>query len=230
MAYDFRLGVIWLLSPRRKGRALTGHPTQIEILEYLEERFLDVDTDWLMSYVEPETSPIQRTCIATAIKFITDFRTAELVWRRNVKHGAVVRAPELVDQYNTILTELRGTNEDVVMRGHHMDNSTRCWARRLRDRTGCKVGCVSYSDKGLELEEMRAKAGVNELRFSLCPGSSDFSNQGWHAPRFGVERGRFLERAGADFFFCARRKTGTDSPKKAGTENGSQNRAWLTRP
>ena len=162
MAYDFRLSVIWLLWPRRKGRAVPGNPNQAEILNYLEERFLDVDTDWRMSYVEPETSPIQRTCVATAIKFITDFRTAELVWRGSVKHGAVVRAPELVDQYNNLLTEMRGPNENVAVRGHHMDNSTRCWARRLRDRTGCKVGCVNYSDKGLELEDMRAKAGVHD--------------------------------------------------------------------
>ena len=160
MAYDFRLSVIWLLWPRRKGRAVQGNPNQAEILNYLEEQFLDVDTDWLMSYVEPETSPIQRTCIATAIKFTSEFRIAELVWRRSVQHGAVVRAPELVDEYNRLLTELSVTNADVALRGHHMENKTRCWAYRLRDRTGCKVGCVNYSDKGLELEDMRAKAGL----------------------------------------------------------------------
>ena len=80
---------------------------------------------------------------------------------RSVKHGAVVRAPELVDEYNRILTELRGTNADVALRGHHMDNSTRCWAYRLRDRTGCQLGCVNYSDTGIQLEDMRAKAGVH---------------------------------------------------------------------
>ena len=167
MAYDFRLSVIWLLWPRRKGREVTGNPQQADLLNYLEERFLEVDTDWLMSYVEPETSPIQRSCIAIAVTFVSEFRIAELIWKRNVKHGAVVRAPELVDEYNRILTEQRGTNADVALRGHHMENSTRCWAYRLRDRTGCKVGCVNYSEKGLQLEDMRAKAAVHACTLSL---------------------------------------------------------------
>ena len=144
-----------------RGRAVTGNPTQAEIFSYFEERFLDVDPDWLMSYVEPETSPIQRSCVATAVRFTTEFRTAELIWRRNVTHGSVVRAPELVDQYNSIITELRGTTADVALRGHQMDNETRCWAYRLRNRIGCKIACVKYSDKGLDVEDMRAKASAH---------------------------------------------------------------------
>ena len=111
-----------------RGRAVTGNPTQAEIFSYFEERFLDVDPDWLMSYVEPERSPIQRSCVATAVAFTSELLAAELIWRRSVKHGAVVRAPELVDEYNSILTELRGTNADVALRGHHMGQRTRCWA------------------------------------------------------------------------------------------------------
>ena len=225
MSYDLKLGVLWLLWPRRKGREVTGNPQQADILTYLEEQFLEVDADWLMSYVEPETSPIQRSCIATAVAFVSEFRVAELIWKRNVQHGAVVRAPELVDEYNKLLTEQPGANAGVALKGHHMENSTRCWAYRLRGKTGCQVGCVNFTDKGLKLEDMRAKAAVH-----TGLGPREHAEYGLDPPQAWVRTGAgFWNGLGPIFgnglrqiFFPRGAESWNRNPRKSGNRNWFQ--------
>ena len=225
MSYDLKLGVLWLLWPRRKGREVTGNPQQADILTYLEEQFLEVDADWLMSYVEPETSPIQRSCIATAVAFVSEFRVAELIWKRNVQHGAVVRAPELVDEYNKLLTEQPGANAGVALKGHHMENSTRCWAYRLRGKTGCEVGCVNFTDKGLKLEDMRAKAAVH-----TGLGPREHAEYGLDPPQAWVRTGAgFWNGLGPIFgnglrqiFFPRGAESWNRNPRKSGNRNWFQ--------
>ena len=159
MQYDFRIGVLWLKYPNRRGAPVPDEFNDSSILhEELENRFLVADFNKLTSYLDPSTCQLSATVVKTASRFVLEFRLAEMVWRRNMEHGAVADPGDMISYWNEI--------KDIQISGiaaaalQDYDNATTCKLYRFRCRMDCKHGVVMYSNKDQNLQEIREKVAV----------------------------------------------------------------------
>ena len=157
MDHDFRVAVLWLKRPRRRGKPVPEHVTDEELLLSVEDAFLQAELGDLMTYIDPDSSSLPRTAIKEAVTFTSEFRLTELAWRRNTEQGAVLRPPELVEQYNTIAQQTT-QRSSVVPELDATKNDTHSWGKRFRKKMGCAYGGVVCTDKGIAVEEMQVKA------------------------------------------------------------------------
>lgn len=159
MQYDFRIGVLWLQYPKRYGAPVPHDFNDATILhEELENRFLVADINRLTSYLDPSTCQLKASVVKTASRFVLDFRLAEMVWRRNMQHGAVADPSDMVAYWNEIKNvQISGI---AVAALQHYDNTTRCKLYRFRCRMNCKHGVVQYSNKDQNLQEVREKVAI----------------------------------------------------------------------
>jgi len=157
MQYDFRIGVLWLRYPKRRGKQIAPHFNDPRLLhQELENQFLSADHNRLTSYVDPATCQLPTSVVKIASQFVMDFRLAEMVWRRNRDHGAVADEGDMVTYWNEIKdVELSGL-ATASIQVHN--NATRCKLYRFRTRMDLKHGVVRYSDKDISLDEARMKA------------------------------------------------------------------------
>ena len=159
MQYDFRIGVLWLKYPNRRGAPVPNEFNDSKILhEELENKFLVADFNKLTSYVDPATCQLSATVVKTASRFVLEFRLAEMVWRRNMEHGAVADPNDMVSYWNEIKTvQMSGIAAAALQ---HYDNATKCKLYRFRCRMDCKHGVVQYSNKDQNLQEVREKVAI----------------------------------------------------------------------
>ena len=157
MSYDWKLSILWLKNPRRKGKPLGEDVTDEEILEDLEDGFLAFDENTLMSYLDPSSSTLSKSAIDTAIKYTTEMLLSEKIFNTNVSDGTVMRPPTLVSEYNQLLDQT-GFAGHIRRRGDQTDPATKHWAVRLRRRMHCRVGKVSVASRKIPKEELQAKA------------------------------------------------------------------------
>ena len=159
MQYDFRIGVLWLKYPNRRGAPVPDEFNDCSILhEELENRFLVADFNKLTSYLDPPTCQLSATVVKTASRFVLEFRLAEMVWRRNMEHGAVADPSDMVSYWNEIKTvQISGIAAAALQ---HYDNATKCKLYRFRCRMDCKHGVVQYSNKDQNLQEVREKVAI----------------------------------------------------------------------
>ena len=156
MEYDFRVGVLWLKYPKRRGAPVPDEFKDSDILhEELENRFLAADINRLTSYTDPLTCQLNATVVKTASCFVVEFRLAEMVWRRNMDHGAAADPNDLVSYWNDIKTvQISGITAAALQ---HYNNAAKCKLYRFRCRMDCKHGVVMYSIKDQPLQEIREK-------------------------------------------------------------------------
>ena len=156
MEYDFRVGVLWLKYPNRRGAPVPDEFKDSFFLhEELENRFLAADLNRLTSYTDPLTCQLNATVVKTASRFVVEFRLAEMVWRRNVDHGAAADPNDLVSYWNDIKTvQISGITAAALQ---HYNNAAKCKLYRFRCRMDCKHGVVMYSNKKQSLQEIREK-------------------------------------------------------------------------
>ena len=73
MEYDFRIGVLWLKYPNRRGAPVPDEFSDSSILhEELENRFLVADFNRLTSYLDPPTCQLSATVVKTASRFVLE--------------------------------------------------------------------------------------------------------------------------------------------------------------
>jgi len=132
-SYDWKLSVLWLKSPRRKGKPLDSEVSDDQLLQQLEAGFLAFDENELMSYLDPSSSTLSMSAIATAMKFTSEFLLAEKIFKMNRDHGKVLRPVQVVSEYNSVLDQTPGAGQ-IRRRNDHYATSTRCWAVRFRKR------------------------------------------------------------------------------------------------
>ena len=156
MQYDFRIGVLWLQYPNRRGAPVPDEFKDSSILhQELENRFLAADLNRLTSYLDPPTCQLSATVVKTASRFVVEFRLAEMVWRRNLDHGAAADPDDLVSYWNEIKTvQINGITAAALQ---HYNNAAKCKLYRFRCRMDCKHGVVNYSNKDQSLQEIREK-------------------------------------------------------------------------
>ena len=156
MSYDFRIGVLWLRLPQRRGATVPAEFNNVQTLhDHLEELFLQADVTRLTSYVDPQTCQLKGSVVRTASQFVLDFRLAEMVWRRNITHGTVLEQSEIIDLWNDIRNIQLGGLGNAALQAQ--SNAASCRLYRFRYRTNCKIGAVNYTAKDAPLEEIRAK-------------------------------------------------------------------------
>ena len=156
MDYDFRVGVLWLKYPKRRGAPVPDEFKDSSILhEELENRFLAADLNRLTSYADPLTCQLSATVVKTASRFVVEFRLAEMVWRRNMDHGAAADPNDLVSYWNDIKTvQISGITAAALQ---HYNNAAKCSLYRFRCRMDCKHGVVMYSNRDQSLQEIGEK-------------------------------------------------------------------------
>ena len=156
MDYDFRVGVVWLKYPKRRGAPVHDEFRDASTLhEELENRFLAADLNRLTSYTDPLTCQLSATVVKTASRFVVEFRLAEMVWRRNMDHGAAADPNDLVSYWNDIKTvQISGITAAALQ---HYNNAAKCKLYRFRCKMDCKHGVVKYSNKDGSLQELREK-------------------------------------------------------------------------
>ena len=159
MQYDFRIGVLWLKYPNRRGAPVPEEFEDSSILhDELENRFLQADLNRLTSYLDPPTCQLSESVVKTASRFVLEFRLAEMVWRRNMEHGATAAPSDMVSYWNEIKTvQISGITAAALQ---DYNNVTKCKLYRFRCRMDCRHGVVMYSNKDQTLQEIREKVAV----------------------------------------------------------------------
>ena len=182
MQYDFRIGVLWLKYPKRRGAPVPEEFEDSSILhDELENKFLAADINRLTSYLDPATCQLSESVVKTASRFVLDFRLAEMVWRRNMEHGAAAASSDMVSYWNEIKTvQISGIAAAALQ---DYNNATKCKLYRFRCRMDCRHGVVMYSNKDQTLQEIREKVPVFLIQKMNFFGTKNSKN----APEEGTQ-------------------------------------------
>ena len=156
-SFDWKLSILWLRSPKRKGKRLEDDVSDEQLLQQLETAFLACDENELMSYVDPSSSTLSKSAIATAMTFTSEFQLAEKTYQMNRDDGKVMTSRLLVSEYNQILDHTCGAGQ-MRRRNDHRYYSTRNWAVRFRKRLSCKYSKIGYTGRHIPKAEMQEKA------------------------------------------------------------------------
>ena len=155
MNHDFTVGIVWLRHPARKGRPIPLHVTTAELEEELQRRFLACDTDRIESCVDPQNSDLPDSVIGTAQVFVSRFKMAELVWRRNSRHGAVASKDDLIVEWNRVRDDLPGFQ---TLPPYVDSNRAKKCLQRFRKSMMCDMDTLKTTHKPIPLHELRTKA------------------------------------------------------------------------
>ena len=159
----------WLVCPKRKGAQIRRQMSKEEIVTYLDDKFLEADIDVLLSYGDGAACRLMRNVAPTALKFVSEFRMTEGILTRNVDHGAVVSARELVEQTNTFIAE--NDYESALPGRLYLPTDVRKARMRLtryRKKWSVDVHGVVYTEKPISQMEKRTKA-TGPLRSPWSP-------------------------------------------------------------
>ena len=140
--YDFDLGVAWLRSKERRGAPVPTDATANELKSLLEDAFLELPHDHLMSWVDPATSSLPTTVIKTALAYAQGHGLASWVQEKNHRTGFVVRTERLIEHYNDMNSS--GSTPNNVLRDvrPHTHPTGRKWAQRWRQKHSGFIGSL----------------------------------------------------------------------------------------
>jgi hypothetical protein len=156
MNYDFDLGVEWLMNNERRGAPVPADSTATELKSLLEDAFLKLPLDPLMSWVDPPTSSLPSTVIKTAMRYAQGHGLATWVREKNVRTGFVVRTERLIEHYNDMVSS--GSTSVRVLPDvlPHTHATGRKWAQRWRRKHSGYVGSLSVREP-VSTHEIRQK-------------------------------------------------------------------------
>ena len=155
--YDFELGIAWLTDKRRRGAPVPNEVTHDELKAILEDAFLEMPQDHLMSWVDPPTSSLPRGVIKTAMAYAQGHGLATWVRNKNVQTGFVVRSERLIEQYNGMSSSGSAFGEVLSEVPPHTHSTGRKWAERWRRKHCGYIGSLSVREP-ISTAEIRDKA------------------------------------------------------------------------
>ena len=140
--YNFDLGVAWLTSRSRRGARVPSDATTEELKTVLEDAFLQLSQDDLMSWVDPATSTLPVSVIRTALGYAQGHRLASWVRETNVDTGFAVRTERLLERYNDMNSSGPTANQYLADVRPSTHPNGRKWAQRWRRKHSAYVGSL----------------------------------------------------------------------------------------
>ena len=204
--YNFDSGVAWLTSKERRGAPVPSDATIDELKSLLEEAFLQLPQDELMSWVDPATSSLPATVIKTALAYAQGHCLASWVRDKNVSTGFVVRTERLIERYNDMNSSGPSANQFLADVRPVTHQNGRKWAQRWRQKHSAFVGSLRVREP-VDADEIRQKVRwhVPGALNSLCPipATSRWRlkwSPGWKLRSFLMPQVRFCGPGGVRFF------------------------------
>ena len=159
LRHNFNAGVCWLFEKKRKGAPVDPSADRAELVLQLEEYFVAADTDELVSWVTPESTPLRSSVLRKAQQYAKDWELADFVQETNTVHDSVAQSGVLLDRYSDLLRR-----DAPCLRRYDLGdaNARKCWAYRWRKRVGGKFGSLRKAQK-FDLEATRVKAALGHI-------------------------------------------------------------------
>ena len=138
---DFTAAADWLASPHRRGRQLDDGIDREHINAELHRLLDEMPPSAVHLWTDPASSPLQRSCLRTALKWSQEAKLKTHVRTANVEYGAPVRSARLIDEYNAKLHE-DSLNRALAPVATVETTKGRQWSCRWRLRHGATIGCL----------------------------------------------------------------------------------------
>jgi hypothetical protein len=165
MNYNFDLGVAWLTSKERRGAPVNSDVTNADLKSLLEDAFLQLPHDHLMSWVDPATSTLPATVIKTALAYAQGHGLASWVREKNVSSGYVVRTERLIEQYNDMNSSGSTSNQVLEDVRPHTHQNGKKWAQRWRRKHSADVGSLNVREP-IDKDEIRQKVRLHVKKWA----------------------------------------------------------------
>ena len=133
-SYDWTLAVLWLKSKKRRGDPIREGTTDEDLQQFLENAFLEADETVLTSYLTPQDTTLSQTAIKTAVKFVSEFKLTEGVWKDNISVGKVTSARSMNVKMNALLEGEPAAGSVPRIHPDVKNKSSKNWVARLRKR------------------------------------------------------------------------------------------------
>ena len=166
--FDFTAAAEWLDSWTRRGKR-ANEPLDIAAAQTKVEDFvLNTPDDQLGQWTNPDTSPLPRTVLQTAVKWSEERKLRDWVRSVNVAHGTPVRSEAVAKHFNASLAEQELAQCVNPVRDTTSHWAVWCWRWRLKH--GGRISFLRTTEP-VALDDMRQQAsdGITLFYFTAVP-------------------------------------------------------------
>ena len=166
--FNFKAAAEWLDSWSRRGKR-ANEPLDIAAAQTKVEDFvLNTPDHQLGQWTNPDTSPLPRTVLQTAVKWSEERKLRDWVRSVNVAHGTPVRSEAVAKHFNASLAEQELAQCVNPVRDTTSHWAVWCWRWRLKH--GGKNSFLRTTEP-VALDDMRQQAsdGITLFYFTAVP-------------------------------------------------------------
>jgi len=164
----FKAAAEWLDSWSRRGKR-ANEPLDIAAAQTkIEDFVLNTPDHQLGQWTNPDTSPLPRTVLQTAVKWSEERKLRDWVRSVNVAHGTPVRSEAVAKHFNASLAEQELAQCVNPVRDTTSHWAVWCWRWRLKH--GGKISFLRTTEP-VALDDMRQQAsdGITLFYFTAVP-------------------------------------------------------------
>ena len=166
--FNFKAAAEWLDSSSRRGKR-ANEPLDIAAAQTKVEDFvLNTPDHQLGQWTNPDTSPLPRTVLQTAVKWSEERKLRDWVRSVNVAHGTPVRSEAVAKHFNASLAEQELAQCVNPVRDTTSHWAVWCWRWRLKH--GGRISFLRTTEP-VALDDMRQQAsdGITLFYFTAVP-------------------------------------------------------------